>query len=670
MRKVNGAAGPRSAVRRVSVFLVIVLAAGLLSVPSQAIGVGQVLAGQQGLGDLDARTGSVAPTASQAATAAALGATVTWNRFGTPHSLIKYGGYLATGLSGDTAGVAARSWLDSQKDLFRLTSVTNSSLELISDNQLPDSNGHAVLFRQRFGALPAVQDGMITLGVVGTSTSGWKLAYVSSTSAGTQAAPADTAVSPTAAWLAAAQNAGQPSVAAAISKIHTEDGWTAFTVNGYAQLQRARLRALPIPGAGVRPVYEVDVLNAMGGQSIAYVSLVDAVSKKVWFRQNRVDDAAADSARPDYSAGEANDAPATGTFSGTTGPAGACGPQHLISAPSGTQSIDVIASSTIPANDIVLKLVYKVTNATVGSSDEATSPEAIHYAPAGGVPAGNYGAQVCPFTAGAAPFDYSGQFITQDTASGGVPYPPEWKLFTAYPSLNYGNADSRIVACWEKTIAAADCNLPVKNLASRSPWDFIVGANSPSFTSIGNNAKTAEAWLSPLTPGENYSPPAADRRYYFPWTNQWYTSKCDPTNFASAARNDIDASIINLFVGHNRFHDFSYFLGFTEQTWNLQQDNFGNGQPGPFPGNEGDPELGNVQAGAVTGGAPSYEGRDNANQITLQDGIAPITNQYLFQPIAAASTAPASTAASTPRSSATSTRTPSPTGWSADPTRA
>ena len=36
---------------------------------------------------------------------------------------------------------------------------------------------------------------------------------------------------------------------------------------------------------------------------------------------------------------------------------------------------------------------------------------------------------------------------------------------------------------------------------------------------------------------------------------------------------------------------------------------------------EDDPELGNVQAGAVDGGAPSFEGRDNANQITLKDGI-------------------------------------------------
>ena len=47
-----------------------------------------------------------------------------------------------------------------------------------------------------------------------------------------------------------------------------------------------------------------------------------------------------------------------------------------------------------------------------------------------------------------------------------------------------------------------------------------------------------------------------------------------------------------------------------------------------------------MQAGAVDGGPPSYEGRDNANQITLQDGVPGITNQYLFQPIAGAFYAP------------------------------
>ena len=52
------------------------------------------------------------------------------------------------------------------------------------------------------------------------------------------------------------------------------------------------------------------------------------------------------------------------------------------------------------------------------------------------------------------------------------------------------------------------------------------------------------------------------------------------TTFTSAERNDIDAARANLFAGHNRMHDWSYHLGFTEQTFNLQKDNFGRGGPG------------------------------------------------------------------------------------------
>ena len=98
--------------------------------------------------------------------------------------------------------------------------------------------------------------------------------------------------------------------------------------------------------------------------------------------------------------------------------------------------------------------------------------------------------------------------------------------------------------------------------------------------------------------------------------------------------NDINASVGNLFVAHNRMHDYSYYLGFTEENYNLQLDNGSRGGVG------GDPEIGNAQAGAITGGSPSFLGRDNANQITLQDGIPGITNQYLFQPIAGAFYAP------------------------------
>jgi hypothetical protein len=76
-------------------------------------------------------------------------------------------------------------------------------------------------------------------------------------------------------------------------------------------------------------------------------------------------------------------------------------------------------------------------------------------------------------------------------------------------------------------------------------------------------------------------------------------------------------------------HDWSYRLGFTETAWNMQADNGGRGGLG------NDPEQGNAQAGARI-----LTVRDNANQITGPDGTAPITNMYLWQPIAGSFYAP------------------------------
>jgi hypothetical protein len=95
--------------------------------------------------------------------------------------------------------------------------------------------------------------------------------------------------------------------------------------------------------------------------------------------------------------------------------------------------------------------------------------------------------------------------------------------------------------------------------------------------------------------------------------------------------------VAHLFASHNRMHDWSYLLGFTERNFNMQDDNFGNRPPGlALLGGEGDPEVGDAQAGALTGGFPAYVGRTNANQITPPDGLPGVTNQYLFQPIAGA----------------------------------
>ena len=108
------------------------------------------------------------------------------------------------------------------------------------------------------------------------------------------------------------------------------------------------------------------------------------------------------------------------------------------------------------------------------------------------------------------------------------------------------------------------------------------------------------------------------------------------------AANDIEAATVNLFVGHNVMHDYSYYLGFDEGHWNSQQYNNGVTTIDPFPVPGGpfvqplanDGLNGNAQAGAATGS------RDNANMGTGADGTHAQTNMFLWQSIAGSFYAP------------------------------
>jgi extracellular elastinolytic metalloproteinase len=565
----------------------------------------------------DAREGSVAPSAEQEAMVSSLGAHVTWNRFGTPQSLIKYGGYLATGLSLDPEA-AARQWVQDNSALFRLSSQEAAGLELLNLSPMARSKGRAVIFRQRFGDLPAAQDGLITVGI----TEG-KIAYVSSSAAGNQGVPGSATLSPTEAWIHAAANIGR--TPDAITNGGQNFDWTTFKVAGFSGLQRVRLRALPMFAGEARPAYEVIVLDLKIPH--AYTMFVDAQTGKVWWRQNQVNE---------FAAGEA--APQLFQFTGTY-VAPACGPFHgPYNAPVGTVEIDVYAQGLVP-EDIVLNL-HHPQGTVVASSDipVGDNPEVIRYTPGGGVPPGDYWVQVCPFEPTQQPpsTQYGGAVIINDVASVNLPGHPKWKVFPANPPLDLSTGDTRRVYCWEGSVAGQpvpECEREVKNLAARVPWDVDPRTGQPTFTTIGNAANAAESWLSPLTPGEGQGarPVAPDRRYIFddPWPNTWQVNKCNPAVLAPPGLgNDIRSATVNLFVGLNLMHDWTYFLGFTEQNSNAQQFNFG-----ITPANrENDPDFGGVQAGAVTGGYPTFEGRNNASQVTLPDGVPGITNMYLWQP--------------------------------------
>ncbi len=567
------------------------------------------------LADVDLQ-GTAAPTSAQQQAANQLGKVdVRWNSLGTPASILPTSGNLGAAPGNPATG--ARAWLSSHAAVLGISPTQVGALELVSSQQLTGTSARAVLFRQRFGTLPAATGGLVTVGVARG-----RVHYVSSslTRATTTQAPAAT-LTPLQGWLAAAANVGHPIPAADLARITSRvtDGWTRLVVPGFAQKQLVRLRALGMANGAVRPVLEANVVDVSAGQASAFTVLVDARTGQVLVRRNQVDNAAYNNVF-------------TGTITATE-----CGPQHAFELTDDlTKQINAVATA-LPADDVVVKFFGP--SGLLQTSDLLTSPEVATYDDPDGMPAGTYAVQVCPFdTASVVLGAYALTVSTNDTGTpttGDTPS-PIWRFFTANPTLDSPTQTptNSVIGCW--ILPDSRCNLPtgeLRNVAAPAPWDALADG-TPTLTTVGNNANTHEAWGSPLTPGGSaQAPNSPTREYTTEFTDAWNNSKCDPAQLVPGG-NDILASVTNLFVAHNNMHDFSYYLGFSEDNYNLQLDNMGRG------GTDGDQEIGNAQAGAITGGSPSYLGRDNANQITLQDGVPGITNQYLFQPIAGAFYAP------------------------------
>jgi extracellular elastinolytic metalloproteinase len=222
---------------------------------------------------------------------------------------------------------------------------------------------------------------------------------------------------------------------------------------------------------------------------------------------------------------------------------------------------------------------------------------------------------------------------------------PKWEVFPASPQMtqinefpwNYPSADVRDLWCW---FDGSACQLAVIEGSPHkaTPWDVEARTNTPTFTTIGNNADSQEEWHSApghVGPGPNqFRPVSPTRDYVYPWTNVWFETRCDRANFSAPGGNDASAATANLFAMHNRMHDWSYHLGFTERAWNAQDFNFGS------PTLENDELDGNVQAGGASGGAPTWSGRDNAFMSTRPDGTSSVTSMFLWQPIAGTFYAP------------------------------
>ncbi|GAA3533887.1 hypothetical protein GCM10022419_011510 [Nonomuraea rosea] len=200
---------------------------------------------------------------------------------------------------------------------------------------------------------------------------------------------------------------------------------------------------------------------------------------------------------------------------------------------------------------------------------------------------------------------------------------PHWSVFPSNPRDDYSSADTRKTWCFA---AGPGCDYVTGgDPGTGKAWDVDHATNTPTNSSLGNAARTYEnrANGDPFSVGTRSNVLTPSRNYTYPWQNAWHEAKCDPAALDQPGENDLEAAIANLNAMHNRMHDWSYRLGFTESAWNMQADNGDRGGLG------NDPEQGNAQAGARV-----LSVRDNANQITGPDGVAPITNMYLWQPIA------------------------------------
>ncbi|HEY0427908.1 MAG TPA: M36 family metallopeptidase [Pyrinomonadaceae bacterium] len=93
------------------------------------------------------------------------------------------------------------------------------------------------------------------------------------------------------------------------------------------------------------------------------------------------------------------------------------------------------------------------------------------------------------------------------------------------------------------------------------------------------------------------------------------TGSTTPVVYPPSANPDVYPGAVSLFYFNNVEHDYLYSIGFTEQMWNFQFDNFGKGGAG------GDAIIAEVQDGS---------GTDNANMGTPDDGSSPRMQMYLF----------------------------------------
>ena len=179
------------------------------------------------------------------------------------------------------------------------------------------------------------------------------------------------------------------------------------------------------------------------------------------------------------------------------------------------------------------------------------TPEAIHYSPAGGVPAGDYFAEVCDLQRAAATGDVHRHVHHRrhrganpvPRALAGLPGQPAARHPARLPLGKPEHRHPRALVLGRRRRRRLRPRRRQPRLAA-APWDFNLRANAPTLTTIGNNANTATSWTHSEVPSPPaYMPTSPARDYSVPVDERLVHGNCNPTPGAPGSTWDDGAAV-------------------------------------------------------------------------------------------------------------------------------
>ena len=206
------------------------------------------------------------------------------------------------------------------------------------------------------------------------------------------------------------------------------------------------------------------------------------------------------------------------------------------------------------------------------TGDLGTSPEAATYS-ADAIPAGVYSVQVCPFDAPDRAVPAAGRLRRSRSptqrhrrrrGTGDLAAQPALALLHRQPDPRLprtATPTNSVVGCWVSRRRGLHAARPARCATSPPParGTSSTATGASTFTTVGNNANTHEAWASPLTPGglvagADLADPRVHRRVH---RRLEQLQRCDPAELVPGRQRHQRVGHATCSSAHNRMHDYS-----------------------------------------------------------------------------------------------------------------